>query len=146
FREKAFSLARVVENFIQSIGAFFAAENREKDAAAKNRIDKSGGIACKQPAVTVQICAAIGKIRFDIDFRDAPRVCHSFGDRWLFGQRLLKKILGAELRLAKSFTVQNHSNTGPLGRKWNQPEPAIDGTDQNCQCPVDSFRAPDTVV
>src|SRR5262249_31009445 len=124
----------------------FAAEYREENAAAKNWVDKSSGIARKQPAIAVQTCAPIGEVRFHINFRHALRVCHSLGDRWLFGQRLLEKIFSAALGLAKSFAVQNYANAGAFGRKWNQPEPAIDSSDQNCQRPVDSFCAPDTVV
>ena len=74
-REQAFGLARVIEHFIQRISALFATEHSQKNAAAKNGIDESGGIACKQPSISVQTRASIGEIRFDIDLRDASRVC-----------------------------------------------------------------------
>ena len=87
----------MIKNLVERIGSAFAAEHREEDAAAKNRIDEPGGIACKQPAVTVQSCAPIGEVRFHVNLRDAPRVCHPFGDEWLFGQGLIEKVFGAEL-------------------------------------------------
>src|SRR5215216_1974672 len=90
--------------------------------------------------------ASIGEIRFNMDFRGAPRICHSCRYGWLFRQRLLEKIFRAELGFTKSFTVENHSDTRSLIGKWNQPEPAIDGTNQNCQRAVISFRAPQTLV
>ena len=66
--EQAFGLARTVEHFVKSVSAFFATEYGKKNSAAKDRIDESGGIACKQPSVAVQKCAAIGKVRFQINF------------------------------------------------------------------------------
>ena len=44
----------MIEHFVQSVGAFFAAENRKENATAENRVDESGGVACKQPAIAVQ--------------------------------------------------------------------------------------------
>jgi hypothetical protein len=38
---------RVIEYFVQRVGAFFAAKHGKKNAAAENRIDESRGIACK---------------------------------------------------------------------------------------------------
>src|SRR5262245_30048856 len=67
-REQAFGLARVIEHFVQSVGAFFTAEDCKKNAAAKDRINESGGVACKQPAIAVQTRASIREIRFDMDF------------------------------------------------------------------------------
>src|SRR5262249_14999096 len=94
-REKPFRLARTIEHFVKRIGSEFAAEHGEKNAAAKNWIDEPRGIACKQPAVAVQSCAAIGKIRFHINLRDTTRVCHSFRANWLLGQLLLQQIFTA---------------------------------------------------
>src|SRR5262249_20726414 len=125
--KQALCLARVIEHFVQSISAFFAAEHGKKNAAAKNRVDKSGGVACKQPAIAVQTRGSIGEIRFDINFRNAPRVCHPFRNTWLFRQCLLEEIFGVELGIPKNFTIQNDSNTRSLTGKWNQPEPAING-------------------
>src|SRR4029077_7547855 len=99
-----------------------------------------------QPAIAVQTRASIGEIRFDIDLRHAPRVCHPFCDGWLFGQCLLEKIFRGELGFTKSFAVENHSDAGSLFGEWNEPEPAINSTNQNCQRPVNSLRTPDTVV
>src|SRR5207249_2934043 len=96
-REEAFCLARTIEHFVQGVGTSFAAEHSKKDAAAKNWIDKSRCVACKQPAIAVQTRASIGEIRFDIGFRDALRVYHPFRNRWLFHQCLLEKIVSAEL-------------------------------------------------
>src|SRR5213083_127928 len=50
---KAEHIARREENFVESVGALFTAEHGEENPAAKNRIDKACGIACKQPAVAV---------------------------------------------------------------------------------------------
>ena len=113
-REQAFCLARVIEHFVQSVRAYFAAEHRKKNAAAENRIDKSGGVACKQPAIAVQTRASIGEIRFDIDLRDALRFCHAFRNAWLFRQCLLEKIVSAELGFTKSFAVENYSDARSL--------------------------------
>src|SRR5262249_47569766 len=65
--EQPFCFARTIEHFVQSICAQLAAEDRKKNAAAEDRIDKSGRVACKQPAITIQTLASIGKIRFDVD-------------------------------------------------------------------------------
>src|SRR4051794_6339426 len=65
--ERAFGLARTVEHFVKNISAFLAAEYRKKNSAAKDRINESGGVSCKQPAVAVQTCAAVGKIRFHVN-------------------------------------------------------------------------------
>src|SRR4051794_18559693 len=126
------------KHFVQSVGAFFTAEHRKKNAAAKNRVDESSGVACKQPAIAVQTRASVGEIGFDIGFRNAPRVYHAFCNRWLFSQRLLEKILSTELGFTKNLTVENHADARSLIRKWNQPEPTINGTNQNCQRAVNS--------
>src|SRR6478672_2287269 len=118
----------MIEHFVQSVGAFFAAENRKENAAAKNRVDESGGVACKYPPIAVQTRASIGEIRFDIGFRNAPRVCHPFCNGWLFRQRLVKKIVGAEVGFTKSFAVEYHADARSLVRNWNQPKPTINGT------------------
>src|SRR6266850_6216816 len=109
----------MIEHFVQSVGAFLTAEHRKKNAAAKNRVDESGGVACKQPAIAVQTRTSIGEIRFDIDLRNAPRFCHPFRNGWLFRQRLLQKIVSAELGLTKSVTVENNPDTRSLIGKWN---------------------------
>src|SRR5258705_13989367 len=101
---------RVIKYFVQGVGAFFTAEHRKKNIAAKNRNNESGGVACKQPAIAVQTRASIGEIRFDIDLRDVLRVFHPFCNGWLFRQGLLEKIVSAELEFTKSFTVHNNSN------------------------------------
>ena len=41
----------MIEHFVQNIGALFAAENGEKNAAAKNRIDEAGRVARQHPAI-----------------------------------------------------------------------------------------------
>src|SRR6266550_6360305 len=51
--EQPFHVPRTLKHFVQNICASFAAEHCEKDAAAKDGIDEPGGIARKQPAVTV---------------------------------------------------------------------------------------------
>src|SRR6476659_8148436 len=136
----------MIKHFVQSVGAFFTAEHCKKNAAAKNRIDESGGVARKQPAIAVQTRASIREIGFDIGLRNAPRVRHAFRDGWLFRQSLLEKIVSTELGFAKSFTVENNADARSLIRKWNQPEPTIDSTNQNCQRAVNSFRTPHTIV
>jgi hypothetical protein len=78
--------------------------------------------------------------------RNASRVVMRFRNGWLFRQRLLEKIVSAELGFTKSFTVENHSDARSLIGKWNQPEPTINGTNQNCQRAVNSFRTPHTIV
>src|SRR5262249_14739378 len=145
-REQAFCLGWMIEHFVQSVRAEFAAEHRKKNAAAENRIDKSGGVACQQPAIAVQTRASIREIRFDVDLRDAPGVCHAFHNAWLFRQCLVEKILRAELGLAKSVTIENYSDARSLITEWNQPEPAIDGTNQNCQRAVNALWTPHTIV
>src|SRR5690242_976968 len=100
----------MIEHFVQSVGAFFTAEYGKKNAAAKNRVDKSGGVACKQPAIAVQTCASIGKIGFDMGLGNAPRVPHAFHNGWLFRQRLLQKIISTELGFTENFTVENHAD------------------------------------
>ena len=47
--EQAFGLARTIEHFVKNVSAFLAAEYRKKNSAAKDKIDESGGVACKQP-------------------------------------------------------------------------------------------------
>ena len=128
-REQPLRLVRMVENFVERVGGKFAAEHGKENAATKNWIDKTGGIACKQPSVAVQSRGAIGKIRLDVNLRHTPGACHPFGGNWLFGQCLIEKFFSAELGLSKRFAVENHSNAGALSAEWNQPEPAIDGTD-----------------
>src|SRR6266496_1314518 len=118
-REEAFRLSRMSKNFVKNVCALLAAEHSQKYAAAKNWIDETGGIACKQPAVTMQSCAAIGEVRFNINWRHAPRVYHPLCDDRLFRQRLFEKVFGAQFRFAKSFTVENHSDTGAFGGEWN---------------------------
>src|SRR4029077_10940103 len=136
----------MIEYFVQSVSAFFTAEHRKKNAAAKNRVDESRGVACKQPANAVQTRASIREIGFDKRLRNPPRVCHAFRDGWLFRQRLLEKIVSTELGFTKNFTVENHADARSLIGKWNQPEPTINGTNQNRQRAVNSFRTPDTIV
>src|SRR6266851_2748069 len=136
----------MIEHFVQRVGAFFTAEQCKKNAAAENRVDESGGVACKQPAIAVQTRAPIGEIRFDVDLRNAPRFCHPFRNGWLFRQRLLEKIVSAELGFTKSFAIENHADARSLIGKWNQPEPTINRTNQNCQRAVNSFRTPHTII
>src|SRR5262245_18417299 len=95
-RKQAFGFARVIEHFIQRVSTLFAAEHSKKNAAAEDRIYKSGGVACQHPAIAVQTRASIGEIRFDVDLRGALRVYHSFRNGWLFRQRLLEKIVSTE--------------------------------------------------
>src|SRR5436309_15734339 len=118
-REEALRLSRMSKNFVKNVCALLAAEHSQENAATKNWIDETGGIACKQPAVAMQSCAAIGEVRFNINLRHAPRVYHPLCDDWLFRQRLFQKVFGAQLGFAKDFTVENHSNTGALGSEWN---------------------------
>src|SRR5216110_2936496 len=145
-REQPFRLVRMIENFVKRVGGKFTAEHGQENATAKNWIDEPGSIACEQPAIAAQSRAAIGEIRFHINFRGAPCVGHPFGDDWLLSERLIEKFSSAEFRLAKRFAVENHSYAGAVGGDWNQPEPTIDGTDQDCERAVNSFRAPDTIV
>src|SRR4029077_11655898 len=107
-------LTRMIKNFVKRVGGKFAAEHGKENAAAKNWIDKTGGIACKQPSVAVQSRGAIREVRFDVNLRDTPRVCHPFGDSWLFSQNFFEKVFRAELGLSKRFAVENHSNAGTL--------------------------------
>src|SRR6266567_6239207 len=58
-REQPLRLVRVIENFVKRIGGKFAAEHGEENATAKNWIDEPGGVARKQPPITMQSCAAI---------------------------------------------------------------------------------------
>src|SRR5260370_30763624 len=104
----------MIEPFVQRVGAFFTAEHCKKNTAAENRVDESGGVASKQPAIAVQTRASIGEIRLDIDPRDALRVCHPFCNGWLFRQRLLEKIVSAEPGFTINVTVQNHSDARSL--------------------------------
>src|ERR1051325_12043786 len=113
----------MIEHFIQRVSTFFTAEHRKENAAAKNRIDKSCRVTCEQPAIPVQMRASIGKIRFDVDIRNAPRIRHPFCNSWLFRQRSFEKIISAELAFTKRFTVENHSDARPVVGKRNQPEP-----------------------
>ena len=53
----------MIEHDIEDVGALFAREEGEENAAAENRIDETGGVAREQPAVTGQAALAIGKIR-----------------------------------------------------------------------------------
>ena len=78
----------MIQRFVQSIGALFTAEDSQKNAAAKDWIDETGGIACQQPAIAMELAAAIGEIRGNVNFRSTPRVRHPFGDDGLFGERL----------------------------------------------------------
>src|SRR6266700_8308705 len=87
-REEALRLSRMSKNFVKNVCALLAAEHSQKYATAKNWIDETGGIACKKPAVTMQSCAAIGEVRFNINLRHAPRAYHPLCDDWLFRQRL----------------------------------------------------------
>ena len=76
----------VVENFVQSVGALFAAENGQENAAAENWIDETGSVTSEQPAIAMEFCTAIRKICGGINLRYALRTCHSFGDDRLLGQ------------------------------------------------------------
>src|SRR5213594_277466 len=118
-REEALRLSRMSKNFAKNVRALLAAEHSQENAAAKNWIDETGGIACKQPAVAMQSCAAIGEVRFNISLRRPPCAHHPFCDDRLFRQRLFEKVFGAQFRFAKSFTVENHSNASALGGEWN---------------------------
>src|ERR1041385_8808743 len=145
-REQPLRQTGMIKNFVKCIGSEFTAEHGKKNAATKNWIDKTGRVARKQPAIAMQSRAAIGEIRLDVNLREASRVCHPFGDGWLFGQSLFEKVFSAELGLAIRFAVENYANAGALGGEWDSPEPAIDGAEQNCERAVDSFRAPHPVV
>ena len=45
-------LLRMIEHDVEDVGALFAGEEREEDAAAENRIDETGGVAREHPART----------------------------------------------------------------------------------------------
>src|SRR5262249_32982855 len=96
-REQPFCLSRMVKDLVQNVRASFTTEHGEEHAAAKDWIDETGGVTCEQPLIAVESCAAIGKIRFDINFRCAPRIRHSLCNDGLFCERLLEKILGLKL-------------------------------------------------
>src|ERR1043166_5944027 len=137
---------RVIEHVIENIGALFAAEDGQKHAAAKNRIDEPSSVTGEQPPVAVQLCATIRKIGGYVYFRNALRVRHTFGDDRLLDQRLLKKIFRAHLCGAKSFLVEHNANAGALCRERDDPEPPIDSADEQREGGVDSIRPPDAVV
>src|SRR5437667_2845155 len=118
-REEALRFSRMSKNFVKNVCALLAAEHSQENATAKNWIDETGGIACKQPAVAMQSCASIGEVRFNINLRHAPGAYHPLCDDWLLRQRLFEKVFGAQLGLAKDFTVENHSDTGALCGEWN---------------------------
>src|SRR5437879_2585544 len=136
----------VVENFVQSVGALFAAENGQENAAAENWIDETSSVTGEQPAIAMEFCTAIRKICGGINFRYALRTRHSFGDDRLLGQRLFEEIFSAQFRSLKRIAIENDANAGALGRERDQPEPAIDPADQERERSVDSFGAPNAVV
>ena len=59
---------------------------------------------------------------------------------------LARKIVGAEFGFTKSFTVENHADARSFVRNWNQPKPTINGTNQDRERAVNSFRTPHTIV
>src|SRR5262249_58828444 len=111
-RKQLGRLTRMIKNFVKCVGGKFAAEHGKENAATKNWIDKTGGIACKQPSVAVQSRGPIREVRFDVNLRDTPRACHPFGDSWLFGECSIEKFFSVELGLAKRFAVEHHTNAG----------------------------------
>src|SRR5260370_7291205 len=119
-------LMRMIQHFVQSIGALFTAEDSEKNAATKDWIDKSGSIACEQPAIAVQLPAAIGEIVRDVNFRSATPVPHSFGDYRLFATPLAPKLFWNQFRTPQHFAVEHDADAGAFGCQGDHPKPAID--------------------
>ena len=113
-RKQAFGLARMIEHFVQRVGALFAAEHRKKNPLLKMGSMNPAASPVSNQRSPYKRRASIGEIRFDINLRDASRVCHSFCNGWLFRQRFLEKIFSTELGFPKSFTVENHSDTCSL--------------------------------
>src|SRR5207245_10675758 len=102
----------MIENFVQSVGALFAAENGQENAAAENWIDETGSVTGEQPAIAMEFCTAIRKICGGINFRYALRTCHSFGNDRLLGQRLFEEIFSAQFRFLRCIAIVDVAFSG----------------------------------
>src|SRR5438874_6437383 len=131
----------VIEHLMQNIGRLFTSEDSEKNAAAENGIDETGGIPGKQPAITGESLAPIGKIRCGIDLRNAPTSADAIAHEGLLGNRALEKFFGGKSRAFEVRCLQYNADTGAVIFQGDDPEPALQGTNHAGERAIDSLLA-----
>ena len=115
----------MIEHDVENVGALFAREEGEENAAAENRIDESGGVAGEHPAVARQAALAIGKIRARVSRGHALGAGHAAGEEWLLGERLFEELFGRFFRLPVKRGVADDADARTIVRQRNVPKPAI---------------------
>ena len=90
--EKATLVRFVAQNLVQCVSGFFGGHDCQKNAAAKNWIDKSGGVTHEQPAVAEKFCVPIRVIAGGINRRDPLGSFHSLEHHRLFVDVFFKRL------------------------------------------------------
>ena len=117
----------MIEHDVEDVGALFAREEGEENAAAENRIDESGGVAGEHPAVARQAALAIGKIRAARKPGSRGRASgHAAGEEGLLGERLFEELFGRFFRLLVKRGVADDADARTIVRQRNVPKPAIE--------------------
>src|SRR5437762_5797283 len=131
----------VIEHLVQNIGRLFTSEDSEKNAAAENWIDETGGITRKQPAIAGEPLAPIGKVRRGVNLRNATARADAIAHEWLLGNGALEKFFGGKSRAFEVRRLQNNADTGAVIFQRDNPEPALQGANHTGERAIDSLLA-----
>ena len=116
----------MIEHDIEDVGGLFAGKKGEENAAAKNRIDETGGVTGEHPAIAREAGLAVGKIRARVSLGHAPGAGHAAGEEWLPGERLFKELFRRFFRLPVKRGVADDADARTIIRQRNVPKPPID--------------------
>src|SRR6266513_295943 len=119
----------------------FNSEDGEKNAATENRIDETGSITGKQPAISGESLTPIGKIRCAINLRNASARADAITHERLLGDGALEKFFGGKSRAFEVRRLQYNADTGAIIFQRDNPEPALQGPNHASERAVDSLLA-----
>src|SRR5947207_13355783 len=102
----------VIEHLVQNIGRLFTSEDSEKNVAAENWIDETGGITRKQPAIAGEPRAPIGKVRSGVTMRNATPCAAPIAHERPAGNRPSEKLFG---RNSSPFEFRRHQHNPEPG-------------------------------
>ncbi len=115
----------MIEHDIEDVGGLFAGKKGKENAAAKNRVDETGGVTGQHPAIAREAGLAVGKICARVSLGHAPGSGHAAGEERLPGERLFEELFRRFLRLPVKRGVADDADARTIVRQRNVPKPPI---------------------
>ena len=138
---------RLIQNQVERIRRLFAGEQSEVNATAEDRINKSCGVACQQPAIAGKLVVSIRKISGRINFRHAPGSVPSIRSRPVVLQCSEPGLASGLIFMLLNFSA---SMTTPMlvvfPAERDHPEPGILCPNHPREGSVGSFLTSDIVI